>query len=314
MTMSDYELRRNRSEDAAEISDLIRESTNQWYVAHGNSPIFTGDPSSTRLFYDVYEELDPGCCLLAVEKKTGLIAASCFYHPRSTHVSLGIMNVHPDHFGKGLARMLLNAVVSMSEDQKKPTRLVSSAMNLDSYSLYTRGGFVPRYAYQDMFLEVPQSGMPSQNLSGLNRVRLATLRDLEAIVQLEEEVQCIERRKDHHFFLENRQGIWNVCVIDHASGSGIDGVLVSVKHPGSTMLGPGVMRSTADAAALIWYQLNQFHRGGRPVWLVPVECDDLVAELYTWGARNCEIHFAQVRGMWKEPSGVVMPTFMPETG
>ena len=133
------------------------------------------------------------------------------------------MNVHPDHFGKGLARRLLNAVVSMSEDQKKPTRLVSSAMNLDSYSLYTRGGFVPRYAYQDMFLEVPQSGMPSQNLSGLDRVRLATLRDLEAIVQLEEEVQCIERRKDHHFLLENRQGIWNVCVIDHASGSGIDG-------------------------------------------------------------------------------------------
>jgi hypothetical protein len=35
--------------------------------------------------------------------------------------------------------------------------------------------------------------------------------------------------------------------------------------------------------------------------------------LYYWGARNCEIHFAQVRGEYWSPSGVVMPTFMPET-
>jgi hypothetical protein len=47
--------------------------------------------------------------------------------------------------------------------------------------------------------------------------------------------------------------------------------------------------------------------------LVPVECAGLVQTLYGWGARNCEIHFAQVRGEYEPAGGVVMPTFMPET-
>ena len=90
-----------RPNEHHDVASLIRESTNCWYEANGKAPIFTGDPNATMLFCDVYEALDPGCCLLAIGKETGQIAASCFYHPRSTHVSLGIMNVHPEHFGKG---------------------------------------------------------------------------------------------------------------------------------------------------------------------------------------------------------------------
>ena len=76
----------------------------------------------------------------------------------------------PDHFGKGLARQLLDRIVQFSEEQKKPTRLVSSAMNLDSFSLYTRGGFVPRQIFQDMTLAVPDEGLPERNIPGLHRV------------------------------------------------------------------------------------------------------------------------------------------------
>jgi hypothetical protein len=36
--------------------------------------------------------------------------------------------------------------------------------------------------------------------------------------------------------------------------------------------------------------------------------------MYALGAKNCELHFGQVRGPWTAPTGVVMPTFMPETG
>ena len=36
--------------------------------------------------------------------------------------------------------------------------------------------------------------------------------------------------------------------------------------------------------------------------------------LYGWGVRNCEPHFAQVRGAFQPPTGLIMPTFMPETG
>jgi len=312
--MSHYEFRQMRPNEQHDVAILIRESTNCWYEANGRAPIFTGELSSTMLFCDVYEALDPGCCILAVAKETGQIAASCFYHSRFTHVSIGIMNVHPDHFGKGLARQLLDRIVRLSNEQNKPMRLVSSAMNLDSFSLYTRGGFVPRQIFQDMTLAIPEEGLAERAIPGIHRVRDAHLDDLQNIVQLEQELCFIERKKDHRFFLENAMNIWNVCVIESEDTKQIDGVLVSVKHPGSTMLGPGFMRSEEDALALIRYQLDQHHRGGQPVWLVPSSCHSLVSELYGWGAKNCELHFGQIRGQWQEPVGVIMPTFMPETG
>ena len=303
-----------RPNEQRDVASLIRESTNCWYEANGRAAIFTGEPSSTKLFCDVYEALDPGCCLLAVVKETGQIAASCFYHSRLTHVSIGIMNVHPEHFGKGLARQLLDRIVRLSDEQNKPMRLVSSAMNLDSFSLYTRGGFVPRQIFQDMTLAIPEEGLAERAIPGIHRVRDAHLDDLQNIVQLEQELCFIEREKDHRFFLDNVMNIWNVCVIESEDTKQIDGVLVSVKHPGTTMLGPGFMRSEEDALALIRYQIDYYHRGGQPVWLVPSSCHSLVSELYRWGAKNCELHFGQTRGQWQEPVGVIMPTFMPETG
>lgn len=307
-----YTLRTMEPTDWNEVAALIRSSTNAWYESHGRQPIFTGDPQATLLFCEVYESLDPGCCVLATDDATGQIAGSCFYHPRPTHMSLGIMNVHPHHFGKGIARRLLKHITDLADESGKPTRLVSSAINLDSFSLYTRAGFVPRMMFQDMLLTVPADGLPVSDVAGTDRVRTATLHDLPHIVAIEKELHHIERPNDHRSFLENHNGAWHVSVIDNSHGTGIDGFLVSVKHPGSTMLGPGVMRTQTDAAALIRVELNH-HRGGCPVWLVPVEADWLVQELYRWGCRNCELHVAQARGPWEAPTGVVMPTFMPET-
>ena len=48
--------------------------------------------------------------------------------------------------------------------------------------------------------------------------------------------------------------------------------------------------------------------------LVPVTCSRLVAQVYAWGARNCELHLAQVRGACPPFGGVTLPTFMPKTG
>ena len=69
--MSHYEFRQMRPNEQHDVARLIRESTNCWYEANGRAPIFTGDQSSTMLFCDVYEALDPGCCILAVAKETG---------------------------------------------------------------------------------------------------------------------------------------------------------------------------------------------------------------------------------------------------
>jgi len=300
-----------RTSEWDEVSELVRISTNHWYESHARGAIFTGPTDATRLFCEVYEALDPGFCVVAEDVETGRLAGSCFYRQRETHVSLGIMNAHPYFFGQGAAAQLLAFITNYADEKGMPIRLVSSAINLDSFSLYNRVGFVPRMAFQDMFIESLDEDLIA-NTAGSDRVRPATLEDIPAIVSLEEELVGIRREKDYRFFIENEMGIWHTLVLE-GDGGKLDGFLGSVAHPGSNLLGPGVMRAESTAVALIGAQLIH-HKGGSPVFLVPAEAPELVQTLYGWGARNCELHFAQIRGDYRRPTGIVMPTFMPETG
>jgi GNAT superfamily N-acetyltransferase len=310
-------LRHATAADRGAVADLICVSTNYWYRASGRPPIFTSGPDACELFWDVYEALDPGRCAVAEDPRTGRLMGSCFYHPRDTHVSLGIMNVHPNHFGRGVAARLLRLVTDLADAQNKPVRLVSSAVNLDSYSLYTRAGFHPRAVYHDMVVPPDRvaAGLAGADVS---RVRPATLADVPAIAALEWHVSRIRREQDWRHFVENAAGHWHVSVRESAGGSdtgtgGIDGVLASIDHPGSRMLGPGVMADDASAADLIAAELA--HRAGTsPLFLVPADRPGLVRRVYAWGGKNVELHLFQARGHAESFAGVAMPTFMPETG
>ena len=110
-------------------------------------------------------------------------------------------------------------------------------------------------------------------------------------------------------------GIWHTLVHEDARGQ-IDGVLSSVFHPASNMIGPGVMATDDVATSLVAAQLAH-HRGRSPVLLAPLDRPALLKKFHDWGGKNVEIHFGQERpgtAPSTEPSsGVVMPTFMPET-
>lgn len=307
--MPSLTLRPMERPDWPAVAELIHGGTNAWYERHGLPPVFTASPEETQIFCRVYEALDPGCCVLAQEGDR--IIGSCFYHPRPTHVSLGIMNVHPDAFGRGVARRLLRFVIDFAERASMTVRLVSSAQNLDSFSLYSRAGFVPYALVQDMLLAVPEDGF-HERPEGWERVREGRSEDAQAMMELERELCGIERGKDFRHFLANEEGIWHVSVLEDGTG-GLAGFLASVAHPASNMLGPGVMRDDDVAAALIARELDQ-HRGRSPVWLVPADRPGLVRRVSAWGARNCELHLAQALGEVRRPTGVAMPTFLPETG
>jgi len=292
--------------DWAEVADLIYVSMNYWCEANGRPTIFRGGPASTRVFCEVYEALDPGHCVVAESTETGRLMGSCFYRARETHCSLGIMNVHPVYFGTGVGKKLLEYIVDFARSERKPLRLVSSAMNLDSFSLYTRAGFVPRHVYQDMLLAVPPEGLGRAP----GRVREATLDDAEAMAALELEVAGVSRTKDYRYFVENREGFWHISVSEERGR--VDGYLASCGHPGFNMIGPGVARGERQAAALLVAELN-VNAGRTPVFLLPSEYGRLVQQAYSWGARNCELHVAQVLGEAQPFRGVTMPTFLPET-
>lgn len=306
----EIELRPATPDDWPAVATLIYSSTNDWYVRNGKSAIFTGDLSSTLLFCEVYEDLDPGHCLLAVDTATGAMAGSCFYRERETHVSLGIMNAHSDYAGQGVARRLLAFIQAFAESKHLPLRLVSSAMNLDSFSLYNRAGLAPYAVYQDMILAVPDAGIADE-IPADKHVRDATLADVATMVELEAQVLGIRRSKDFAYFIANQRGYWHVSVIETADGQ-LTGFLASIHHPGSALLGPGCMQSDEDAIALIRRELH-VHRSKSMVWLTPSHRPTITRAMYALGAKNCELHLAQTTGTPPQINGVVMPTFMPET-
>ncbi|MEE4485034.1 GNAT family N-acetyltransferase [Serratia ficaria] len=294
--------------DRQEIARLIQQSTNAWYRRHGMGDIFPAEPDGCGLFVDVYRRLDPDRHWI-VRDEQGVLCGSCFFHPRATHLGLGIMNVHPDYFGRGIAAQLIVKADELAGDL--PIRLLSSALNLDSYALYHRAGFTPYAMYQDMAIPVPAEGFPALRLTR-GRVRAARPDDLAGILQLERELLGIERRRDIDDFLNDAGGLWRTAVWE--LDGGIGGYLASVAHPALRMLGPGCSHSEEIALELIGWMLDRHHRGETPVVLVPARRSALSQVLLQWGGRICELHVAQVKGHAQQPGGVVMPSFLPESG
>ena len=307
-----FTIRTMMKEDRHAVSELIYLSINHWYQVHGMPAIFQGGPSVCDIFFDVYEALDPECGIVAVDTRTDSIIGSCFYHPRAHHVSLGIMTVHPNHFSCGAGRALLQWIIDIAASQQKPLRLTQSALNVDSFSLYSKAGFIPRHAYQDMVLEIPVSGL-DVDCPGLHCVRPATEADIPAMADLEFQVAGISRTEDYQYLIDNADGHWHMSVYVDDESNALTGFLGSCNHPATNLIGPGVSENESVATALLVTELDR-HRGQSPVFLVPMEADQLVRSAYDWGARNCEMHFCQVLGDYQPFAGVNMPTFMPETG
>ena len=291
-----------------ELAYLIFTSTNTWYEVNGKSAVFNCAPSDLRFFCEVYEAMDPNCCL--VIEIDGTIAASCFYHPRPTHFSLGIMCVHPDYYGRGLARLLLNEIIERAHKADKPLNLISSAMNLDSFSLYNKAGFIPKTFFQDMIIPVPEEGL---NFSGkeLSDCRKATFADIPAMVEVEKEIHGQDHGKDLQYIINDSTGVWNCYVFE--KDNQIQGFLCSVNHASSKIIGLGAMKEHRSAAALIKSQLNHF-KGENPLVIIPSKERELVQELLKLKARNVELHVSQTNSPDSAVpiKGLILPTFMPE--
>lgn len=309
--MSTFTIRHMRDRDKWPVAKIICLSTSTWYQTHNLGLRFVGGPKTTEFFYDIYHTLPGSYGIVADDDVSHDVLGSCFVHERPTHMSLGIMNVHPSYANRGIASALLRTIIAQAKKIEKPLRLVSSALNLDSFSLYNKQGFVPYCVYQDMEFTVPQGGY-EVNLQATPRTRQGTLADLDEIVALEREVSGIERPGDYEHFLTNPDGCWHVSVCDSMDG-GIDAVMVSVCNPATTMLGPGCARDAESGSAVLLAELNHFPNHAI-VGLIPSACREMVDLGYHLGAKNKELHFAQIIGDTPNINGWAFPTFMPESG
>lgn len=301
-------LRDLQESDFDEVAGLIHGALATWYRVNLNSERFGEDASLFRAFPELYEGLDPRCAV--VMEGDGRLAGVVFYHPRETHWGVGIVATHPDFAGRGVARRLMEEVIGRAGGM--PLRLVSSAMNLDSFSLYTRLGFVPQRVYQDLVLRVPEGGLGLAGNDGL-RVRRAEMADVERMADFELGLSGIRREKDFRHLIGNADGVWRMWLAEGEGGE-LLGFLGAVLHPGVRMLGPGLAVDERVAGRMLRAVLDAEFRGVEALWLVPADCAELVRECYGMGARNVELHLGSVRGGGALMSGVVFPTFMPESG
>ena len=143
MSADEYQLRALIPKDKPEFAKTLCNSFNTWYARHGHQgDYFPEGPHITEIFFDIYSEISPGYSVAAFKPSNGKVLGSCFYHPRKHHVSLGIMSVHPDHFGQGIGRALVQHIIDLTESNGYDSlRLVGSAANIDSFSLYNRADF-----------------------------------------------------------------------------------------------------------------------------------------------------------------------------
>lgn len=262
-------------------------------------------------FFNLYGALDGSHGVVAENSSTSRLAGLSFYQVRSSHVSVAMMSVHPNYFQRGVGKAMLKFITDVADQQQKPVRLVSSALNLDSFSLYTRAGFIPRYVYQDMLIQVPHKGLTLPLLEPMN-IRSAHASDIPGMVKLEYEINGMQRESDFQFLTESKDGLWHVSVLEGEEGS-IDGFMASCEHPDIHMLGPGIARNQEQFLSLILTELNAY-RGHTVLQLAPAHCDKIVQSLYTLGGRNIEMHLLQVRGAYTPFTGLYTPTYMFETG
>jgi predicted GNAT family acetyltransferase len=191
---------------------------------------------------------------------------ACFYQPRETHISLGIMSVRPNYSGKGVGRAMVDQILDfMRENDYKACRLVSSAPNLNSFSLYNRAGCVPRGSYQDMVIDVPENGL-DVSVPGEDSVRAATCDDVSRMGELEMEISGIRTENDYRYSIENPR-VMQATFFENSQQSA-DGFMISTKHAAINILGPCGAHSEEIAIASIRRELERF-RCLRALFVIP---------------------------------------------
>jgi len=304
-----FTIGRLQPEQFDEAAELIHSSTNAWYLKNTGRVAFSCEPTACRLFPDTYDALDSGQCICVTDDTTGKLIGTCYLHPRETHIGVGIVNTAPDVAAAGVASLMIREACRIADAQGLPLRLVSSASNMDSYSLYHRQGFVARQVFQDMLLPVPQDASPLTYGIDTSTVRSGTPADVDAIATLEKQLTGSYRPRDwEHFIITNHFHV----LVDVAPDGSIIGALNVTNHAANCTLGPAHSQSEASICRLLAAALPLV-AGRTALVLVSPASTEVTALLYAWKARNADIHLLQVRGAYTAPTGVQLMTFLPES-
>lgn len=257
------------------------------------------EPEPSVLMSRFYLAEDPDGCLVAL--RDGAVCGSIFARHRGDTVSVGPVAVDPASQGIGVGRRMMQAVFDLYPDAAS-FRLVQAAFNKESYSLYSRTGFVA----VEPLLRLERPPAPVMPEEGEPHVRRAAVEEAPAIAELDRRLMGVERDRELAIIF----GMGRVYVCD--DGGGMQGYLATFPTPGPVFLGPAVAHSEDQVNALVRAALRAI--GSHPVTLhLPTRFASTIDECYRLGFRLFSLETFMVRGEWHMEEAAHLRSTFPET-
>jgi GNAT superfamily N-acetyltransferase len=285
-------------DDIDVVAPVITRAFNAVNARYGYPSEFP-EPSVSTLMSRYYLSQDPEGCLVA--EQDGNFCGSVFSRLRGDRVSIGPVSVDPACQAVGVGRRMMQALFDLYPDAAS-FRLTQSAFNKESFSLYSKTGFVA--AEQLLHLERPPAPVTPEGDEP--RVRVVTAENAPLVVDLDRRLTGAERERE----MATLFGMGRVYA--YGGDSDIQGYVATMPTPGPTFIGPAVAPSEAHLGALIRAALRDI--GPRTTGLhLPARFAPTIDECFRLGFRLFSLETFMVRGEWRPPDTFYLHAMFPET-
>jgi ribosomal protein S18 acetylase RimI-like enzyme len=257
------------------------------------------EPCVSVLMSRYYLSQDPKGCIVA--EQDGNICGSVFSRRRGDRVSIGPVTVDPGSQAIGVGRRMMQAIFDLHPDAAS-FRLSQAAFNKESFSLYSKTGFVA--AEQLLRLDRPPAPVASEDDEP--HVRVVAAESAPLVAELDRRLTGAERERE----LPTLFGMGRVYV--HGDDSDIQGYLATMPTPGPTFLGPAVAHSEAQLAALVRAALRDIGPHASALHL-PARFAPTIDECFRLGFRLFCLETFMVRGEWRTAPVFYLHSMFPET-
>jgi predicted N-acetyltransferase YhbS len=274
------------------VGKLTYEAFRDVALRHGFEPIYESLDFATRVVRSL-SRLEGFTSFVASEG--GQPLAVNFLDQRNDIAGVGPVAVGVEHQGRGLGRMVMEALLEQAEDCGfQSVRLLQAAYNPVSFSLYCRLGFDVKDELASL------RGRPPADEDVAAAVRECTPDDLDGVDRLSLEVLGFRRRGDVEAVMPFVRPL-----LAEREGR-LVGYTCRIPTPSGILLGPAAARDETALKDLIVGAARLAPVDLRPV--VPVSCPSLLRWALQSGFSLSELATLMVRGTYEAPAGAYMPS------
>ncbi|MCJ7511275.1 MAG: GNAT family N-acetyltransferase [Dehalococcoidia bacterium] len=274
------------------VGKLVYEAFRDVAIRHGFKPIYESLDFATLHMRNLSRR-EGFTSFVAIEG--GQPLAVNFLDQRNDIAGVGPVAVGVEHQGRGLGRMVMEALLEQAEVSGfQSVRLLQTAYNMVSFSLYCRLGFDAKE--EIAFLR----GRPPDDERTVGAIRECTPQDLDALDDLSLDVLGFRRRGD----VKTIMPFVRPLVVEREGR--LVGFVCRFPTPSGILMGPAVARDEEALKDLIVGAARLAPGDLRPV--VPVSCPSLLRWALQAGFSLSELGTLMVRGTYEAPAGASMPS------